>query len=193
MLASCSSRKEDLQPVINYSNANSSSLTGKSKIVQKPTLIKLGIEPLKLNEARGYMRNLFDALIPDLERTNITYQMAGNDIILTIQSHIILDNNMNIVSSIKPQLDNIIRLLAVNNRNFIEVIGHTSSVGSSYENLIKSKNMAVSVAKYFMNRGILPERVFMNGMGEAHWIVDNTTREGRLLNHRIEIRISPLI
>ena len=90
MLASCSSRKEDVQPVINYSNANSSSLTGKSKIVQKPTLIKLGIEPLKLNQARGYMRNLFDALIPDLERTNITYQMAGNDIILTIQSHIIL-------------------------------------------------------------------------------------------------------
>lgn len=193
MLASCSSRKEDVQPVINYSNANSSSLTGKSKIVQKPTLIKLGIEPLKLNEARGYMRNLFDALIPDLERTNITYQMAGNDIILTIQSHIILDNNMNIVSSIKPQLDNIIRLLAVNNRNFIEVIGHTSSVGSSYENLLKSKSMAIAVAKYFMNGGIVPERVFMNGMGEAHWIADNTTREGRLLNHRIEVRISPLI
>lgn len=193
VLTSCSLRKENVQPVVNYSNANSNSLTGKSKIVQKPTLIKLGIEPLKLAEARGYMRNLFDALIPDLERTNITYQMAGNDIILTIQSHIILDTNMEIVSSIRPQLDNIIQLLAVNNRNFIEIIGHTSSVGSSYDNIVKSKNMAISVAKYFMNRGIIPERVFMNGMGEAHWIADNSSREGRLLNHRIEVRISPLI
>ena len=38
-----------------------------------------------------------------------------------------------------------------------------------------------------------PERIFMDGMGEYQWIADNSTREGRLLNHRIEIRISPLI
>lgn len=194
-LTSCSSkpREDAVMPRINYASANRTSLTGKSKIVQKPTLIKLGIKPLTLNDARGYMHNLFDALIPDLEKTNITYQMAGNDIILTIQSHIILDENMNIINSIKPQLDNIIKLLAINNRNFIEIIGHTSSVGPSYTNLVKSKNMAISVAKYFMDRNIIPERIFMNGMGESQWIADNATREGRLLNHRIEIRISPLI
>ncbi len=193
MLFSCSYSKKDERNFINYSNANSSSLTGKSKIVQKPTLIKLGIKPLTLVEAKGYMYNLFNVLIPDLEKTNITYQMAGNDIILTIQAHIILDNDFNIVSSIKPQLDNIIKLLAVNNRNFIEIIGHTSSIGSSYKNLVKSKNMSINIAKYFMDRGIIPERIFMNGMGEAQWIADNNTREGQLLNHRIEIRISPLI
>ncbi|MCR5506924.1 MAG: OmpA family protein [bacterium] len=193
-LTSCSSNtKENANPVVNYASANRTSLTGKSKIVQKPTLIKLGIKPLTLTEARGYMHNLFDVLIPDLEKTNITYQMAGNDIILTIQSHIILDEDMNIISSIRPQLDNIIKLLAVNDRNFIEIIGHTSSVGPSYTNLVKSKNMAISVAKYFMDRNIIPERIFMNGMGESQWIADNATREGQLLNHRIEIRISPLI
>ncbi len=193
-LVSCASNTEKkFVPVVDYTSANNMSLTGKSKIVQKPTLIKLGIKPLTLTEARGYMHNLFDALIPDLEKTNITYQMAGNDIILTIQSHIILDENLNIVDSIKPQLDNIIKLLAVNNRNFVEIIGHTSSVGPSYNNLVKSKNMAISVAKYFMDRKIIPERVFMNGMGESQWIADNATREGRRLNHRIEIRISPLI
>ena len=99
MLFSCSYSKKDERNFINYSNANSSSLTGKSKIVQKPTLIKLGIKPLTLVEAKGYMYNLFNVLIPDLEKTNITYQMAGNDIILTIQAHIILDNDFNIVSS----------------------------------------------------------------------------------------------
>ncbi len=193
-LTSCSSKpREETMSMVNYASANRTSLTGKSKIVQKPTLIKLGIKPLTLTEARGYMHNLFNALIPDLEKTNITYQMAGNDIILTIQSHIILDEDMNVISSIRPQLDNIIRLLSVNNRNFIEIIGHTSSVGPSYSNVVKSKNMAISVAKYFMDRNIIPERIFMNGMGESQWIADNTTREGRLLNHRIEIRISPLI
>ena len=178
---------------VNYSNANLSALTGKNKIVQKPTLIKLGIQPLSMTEAKGYMLNLFNLIIPDLEKTNITYQMAGNDIILTIQSHIILDKNMNVLDSIAPQLDNIISALALNNRCFIEIMGHTSSVGPSAENLVKSKNMSISVGKYFMDRGIAPERIFMDGMGEYQWIADNSTREGRLLNHRIEIRISPLI
>lgn len=195
LLVSCSSTSQKVEPFssVNYASANMGALTGKSRIVQKPTLIKLGVQPLTLVEARGYMYNLFNALIPDLEKTNITYQMAGNDILLTIQSHILLDENMNIIPSIKPQLDNIIKLLAINNRNFIEIVGHTSSVGPSYDNLIKSKNMAISVAKYFMDRNIIPERIFMTGMGESHWIADNSTREGRLLNHRIEIRISPLI
>ena len=70
---------------VDLSSASFGALTGKSKIVQKPALIKLGIQPLQLKEARGYMMALFNTLIPDLEKTNITYQMAGNDIILTIQ------------------------------------------------------------------------------------------------------------
>ena len=99
LLVSCSSTSQKVEPFssVNYASANMGALTGKSRIVQKPTLIKLGIQPLTLVEARGYMYNLFNALIPDLEKTNITYQMAGNDILLTIQSHILLDENMNII------------------------------------------------------------------------------------------------
>ncbi|MBD5398381.1 OmpA family protein [bacterium] len=183
---------------IRNSTASFGALTGKSKIVQKPTLIKLGVEPLKINDARAYMTNLFNALVPDLEKTNITYQMAGTDIILTIQSHIILDDRMNILSSIKPQLDNMLLTLAQYDRNFIEITGHTSSVGKKNDNLRKSVNEAQSVADYFMEfrnkkLRIIPERIFINGMGESMWIADNSTREGQLLNHRIEIRISPLI
>ena len=183
---------------VDLSSASFGALTGKSKIVQKPALIKLGIQPLQLKEARGYMMALFNTLIPDLEKTNITYQMAGNDIILTIQSHIILDDNMNVLDSIKPQLDNMILTLSKFDRNFIEITGHTSSVGSKNDNLRKSVNMAQSVATYFMEKQykkfrVIPERVFINGMGESMWIADNSTREGRLLNHRIEIRISTLV
>ena len=178
---------------VDYTKANYSPLSGKSKIVQKPTLIKLGIRPIALTEARGYMYSLFESLVPELEKTNITYQMAGNDIVLTIQSHILLDDKMELLSSITPQLDNIIALLVKNDRNFIEIVGHTSSVGPQWRNQIKSENMAIAVGKYFMNRGIIPQRMFMAGMGENHWIADNSTREGRLLNHRIEIKISPLI
>ncbi len=176
-----------------FSAINRSALTGKSRIVQKPTLLRMGILPIPLDKARPYMISIYRKLIPYLERTNITYQMAGNDIILTIQSHILLDGNYEIISTIKPQLNNIIKILSQNNQNFIEIVGHTSSIGSSYNNLIKSKTMAQSVAKYFVNKKIIPERIFMTGMGETHWIAPNNTIEGQYLNNRIEIKISPLI
>ena len=194
LLTACASREVS----VDFSKASFGALTGKSKIVQKPTLIKLGVQPLKIQEARAYMNTVFNALIPDLEKTNITYQMAGTDIILTIQSHLILDSNLEIVESIKPQLNNIIMNLARFDRNFIEITGHTSSVGGKNENLRKSVNMAQNVANYFMQPQqkkfrIIGERIFINGMGETMWIADNTTREGQLLNNRIEIRISPLV
>ncbi len=195
LCVACASTSDE---VVRNSSASFGALTGKSKIVQKPTLIKLGVDPLKITDARGYMNNLFNALIPDLEKTNITYQMAGTDIILTIQSHIILDDRMNIIPSIKPQLDNMLLTLSKYDRNFIEITGHTSSVGKKNDNLRKSVNEAQSVADYFMEYRnkklrIIPERIFINGMGESMWIANNATREGQLLNHRIEIRISPLI
>lgn len=183
---------------VDYSSASYGALTGKSKIVQKPTLIKLGMEPLKMERARGYMSSLFDELIPELEKTNITYQMAGNDIVLTIQSHLIIDNNLDMQDAIKPQLNNIIATLSKYDRNFIEFTGHTSSVGDKNKNLRKSVDMASMVAKYFMTPvlesggRIMGERVFINGMGESMWVADNSTPEGRFLNHRIEVRISPL-
>ena len=193
ILSSCSTKKNNLYSKTNYSNANKGTLNGKSRIVQKPTMIRLGIKPLSLEEAKPYMKHIFYQLVPELEKTNITYQMAGNDILLTIQSHILLDNELNILSSISNQLDNIIRILVTNNRNYIEIVGHTSSVGNSYNNLIKSQNMAINTAKYFMDRGIIPARIFMTGMGENHWIAPNNTIEGRYLNNRIEIKISPII
>lgn len=176
-----------------FSKVTRTALTGKSRIVQKPTLLRMGILPVPLNSARTYMISIYKKLLPYLEKTNITYQMAGNDIIMTIQSHILLDENYEIVPLIKPQLNNIIKVLSQNNQNFIEIVGHTSSIGSSYNNLIKSKTMAQTVAKYFINKNIIPERIFMTGMGETHWIAPNNTKEGQYLNNRIEIKISPLI
>lgn len=168
-------------------------MNGKSKTVQKPTLIRLGVKPLELDGARAYMNSLFAALVPDLERTNITYQMAGNDIILTIQSHIILKDDETILDDIRPQLDGIAGTLARFGRTFVEFRGHTSSEGGRNANLRRSLAMATTVADYFTGRKVMPERVFINGVGESMWVADNSTREGRLLNHRVEIRISPVI
>ncbi|MDR0367043.1 MAG: OmpA family protein [Rickettsiales bacterium] len=195
MVIACSARtKPNDDPFLARAGEPSfEAMNGKAMIVAKPTLVRLGIKPLEQREARSYMTAIFDAMLPDLEKTNITYQMAGNDIILTIQAHLVLDGNARIREYIKPQLENFALILAQSSRSFVEFKGFTSSVGDKSSNLKKSRIEAASVAEFFLDRGVRGERIFIIGMGENMWIADNSTREGRLLNNRIEIRISPLI
>ncbi|MDR1008795.1 MAG: OmpA family protein [Rickettsiales bacterium] len=192
-LAACGGKKTD-EPIAprRSGEPSYSAMTGKSMIVGKPTLVRMGLKPLEAKEARGYMNSVFNELLPDLEKTNITYQMAGNDIILTIQAHLVLEDGK-IREYIRPQLENFAKTLVKNDRTFVEFRGFTSSVGNKSANLRRSLAEAQEVAEFFLERGVAGERVFIAGMGESMWIADNSTREGRLLNSRIEVRIAPLI
>ena len=71
-----------------------------------------------------------------------------------------------------------------------EINGYTDSVGSESSNLLLSENRANAVKAYFVENGITPTRLKAVGYGEANPIADNTTREGRQLNRRVEIKLS---
>jgi outer membrane protein OmpA-like peptidoglycan-associated protein len=55
-----------------------------------------------------------------------------------------------------------------------------------------SKRRADSVARYLISRGVSSARIQTQGMGESHPIADNATAEGRALNRRVEIKITPV-
>ena len=194
MLSACSRGDASELPLFSPSyRATYDVLSARNMIVARPALVRQGIRPLALDQARPYMNELFEALIPDLEKTNITFQMAGHDIILMIQAHLILDGRGNIVPLMEPRLDSMARILREHDRTFVAFSGFTSNVRPRTENLSQSLLEAEQVAEFFMRRGVHPHRVFINGQGERAPVADNSTREGQLLNHRIEIRISPLI
>ncbi|MEM6726578.1 MAG: DUF5723 family protein, partial [Bacteroidota bacterium] len=71
----------------------------------------------------------------------------------------------------------------------LKIEGHTDSVGSEATNLRLSKNRAQAVKDYLVSTGITPERILVIGQGEAQPIADNSTREGRQLNRRVEMTI----
>ena len=181
------------EPSVPVIKATYDVMSARNLIVARPALVRLGLKPLELDQARSYMNKLFDALRPDLEKTNITYQMAGHDIILTIQAHLILDSKTNIIPSIAPRLDSMARIMKEYDRTFVAFNGFTSNKNSRTENLAQSLIEAEVVAEFFMRRSLHPSRVFISGQGESAPVADNANREGQLLNHRIEIRISPLI
>jgi OOP family OmpA-OmpF porin len=72
---------------------------------------------------------------------------------------------------------------------FIEITGHTDSVGSEQSNRTLSFNRANTVANYLASNGIDRRLIRTRGMGESQPIANNNTARGRAQNRRVEITI----
>ncbi|MCG2634468.1 MAG: OmpA family protein [Gammaproteobacteria bacterium] len=67
--------------------------------------------------------------------------------------------------------------------------GHTDSIGPAAYNQGLSERRAASVKAYLVEGGIDPERLTTEGHGESKPIADNTTKEGRAKNRRVELKL----
>ncbi len=70
----------------------------------------------------------------------------------------------------------------------MEVAGHTDSIGEKESNLRLSARRAQSVTDYLVSKGVSVERLQAKGYGDVEPIADNTTKEGRAKNRRVELR-----
>ena len=70
----------------------------------------------------------------------------------------------------------------------IQVIGYTDSIGTEEYNLGLSERRAKAAADYLIQQGVAADTVSTLGMGESDPVADNSTREGRAQNRRVEIK-----
>lgn len=72
----------------------------------------------------------------------------------------------------------------------VEVEGYTDKVGSKQYNLELSRRRAEAVVRYLTENGHVPlVKIHVLGLGEDTPVADNTTKDGRKQNRRVEIRI----
>ncbi len=71
----------------------------------------------------------------------------------------------------------------------VEVAGHTDSDGAAEYNESLSARRAREVRNYLVNAGANEANLSVRGYGEAEPIADNSTREGKAANRRVELRI----
>lgn len=71
--------------------------------------------------------------------------------------------------------------------NFV-VAGHTDSTGPEVYNQGLSERRAASVKNWLVKNGVSADRLETVGYGEAKPKYDNSTREGRKLNRRVELQ-----
>ena len=89
-----------------------------------------------------------------------------------------------------PALDRIVALADACRDSTVSITGHTDSSGNEEWNRQLSRARAETVARYLADRGIDQQRLVVIGAGSSLPVADNTTRYGRSLNRRIEIRLS---
>ncbi|MBO4790317.1 MAG: OmpA family protein [Oxalobacter sp.] len=72
----------------------------------------------------------------------------------------------------------------------IVCVGHTDSTGTVAYNQKLSERRANAVKSYLVSQGVDGEKIVTEGKGELQPIADNSTREGRAKNRRVEITVT---
>ncbi|MBX3593440.1 OmpA family protein [Sphingomonas sp.] len=125
--------------------------------------------------------------------TDVRVIRRGDDLILQMPSGITFPTDS---STIQPQymptLDKVADVLGRYNQTYVDVYGHTDSVGSDAYNQALSERRAASVANYLAMKGVAQARLATRGYGETQPIASNDTEEGRAQNRRVEIKIVPV-
>ena len=87
------------------------------------------------------------------------------------------------------EMKNLLNIMHEHPKMFIEVIGHTDSIGRHNYNLYLSRKRAKAVVRYLNANGISKARTRYKGIGDAEPLDSNDTDEGRQRNRRVEVLI----
>jgi outer membrane protein OmpA-like peptidoglycan-associated protein len=91
----------------------------------------------------------------------------------------------------KAQLDALAAKTTGARAFMIEVAGHTDATGSNAKNFRLSQDRAQAVVQYLAVQHKIPLRRFVTpmGYGKTEAVADNTTREGRSQNRRVDVKM----
>jgi len=96
----------------------------------------------------------------------------------------------NLTADDKEQLDGFAAQLGGAKSYILEVTGGTDSTGPAQYNYDLSQRRADSVVQYLASKyGVAPHRFYLIGIGKDMQVGDNTTREGRQANRRVQVQL----
>lgn len=143
----------------------------------------------------GVVGNSLDRQAEELRRTlrsDVGVSNNGSNLVVVLSQDLLFATNSTDVSAVSR---NDLMIVANSLNNFpdttINVIGHTDNVGSANFNQGLSERRAQAVAGVLIAGGVSPLRLRSLGAGFNQPVASNATPEGRQLNRRVEIVITP--
>ena len=156
-------------------------------------LIGSGIGAIAGGAIGGYMDKQERELRARTANTGIEVERQGDEINLKLPSGISFDfNSAAVKPEFRPVLDQVAQTLASYQSTFVDISGHTDSIGSDAVNQRLSEQRAKAVADYLGYQGVNAARMATRGFGKAYPIASNDTEQGRAENRRVEIKLSPV-
>jgi outer membrane protein OmpA-like peptidoglycan-associated protein len=109
---------------------------------------------------------------------------------VTTESIFFALNRHRLTNEEKAKLDEAVAKLQGNNNFVLEIQGFTDATGSAASNLELSRKRADEVVRYMTVKHQVPlRRIHVLGVGEDVPNADNTTREARKQNRRVDINV----
>lgn len=166
---------------------------GSSNAQRNAVLIGAGVGALTGGAIGATMdRNEAD-LRRQLQGTGVSVTRVGNQVVLNMPSDITFDVDKDAIKpAFRQTLNSVAIVLNRYQQTIVDVFGHTDSTGSAAHNMDLSQRRALSVANYLAQQGVDSRRFAVTGFGATRPIATNSTAEGRALNRRVEIQLSPL-
>ncbi len=160
---------------------------------RKTLLLGAGIGALAGGGVGYYMDKQADKLRMQLQSTGVSVTRNGDNIILNMPGNVTFaTNSSNISADFYKVLDSVALVLNEYDKTYVDIIGHTDSTGALQYNQTLSEARASSVARYLESQKVVSQRIITRGVGPAQPIASNDTPDGRTLNRRVEIVLTPL-
>lgn len=146
------------------------------------------------NAARGGAKaaqETADAAVAGVNETNKRITALDEYVVQSTATVNFRVNSAVLSPEAKQQLDEVAAAAATLRGYYIEVTGFASAEGNARANKILSDRRAQAVKDYLIMNHNIPLRRIGNsyGYGVANPVADNTTREGREANRRVEIKL----
>jgi outer membrane protein OmpA-like peptidoglycan-associated protein len=160
---------------------------------RKAVLLGAGVAALAGGLVGNYMDQEAAKLRAQLQGTGVSVTRVGDQIILNMPGNVTFATNSSDISSdFFPVLNSVAIVLNEFDQTYVDVVGHTDSTGSMELNQRLSEQRAASVARFLETQQVLPARILARGVGPTQPITSNDTPEGRALNRRVEIILTPV-
>lgn len=155
-------------------------------------LIDDGVLLVPRNQVDAYLDRQVVFLERDLVGTGVEVVRQGKSIIIQMPADVTFAfDKATIQTRFFPVLNAVSKTLNQFPATYVDVIGHTDSVGSDAYNQSLSERRASSVATYLVSKRANPDRLYVEGNGEQEPVASNATISGRAANRRVEIVLTP--
>lgn len=149
-------------------------------------------EPVRATQATPETTpmQLLSAELAGLKDLGLDVEVQGDSARVTLPGSMTFrSGSRDLNASADAALDRLAGALASVPQVHARVVGHTDSAGDNAYNQRLSEARAAAVSRALTGRGVAEERLSFEGRGEDEPVADNTTREGRAANRRVEVVI----